>query len=178
MNTIVPLTKTPVPPFNPLDDFEELIEASGYDYERATLSRLHFNCSGKHGDYNIMLEWNGDVDVIKCSLIIIATQNTDTVKLNEAIMKANESAWHGFFLIDGVGNSVFKNLVSIEVDNQNRSIFIIEESIDNAISEADRLCLSLALSGDKDNNDDLFSNHSETDLDKIELLFSDIKGNA
>lgn len=170
---VVPFSKNDNDDFNPLDQFEDLIEASGYDYDRATLTRLHFNCSGKHGDYSVMLEWNEDVDVVKCSLIVNATQKTPSDKLESAVMTINESAWHGFFMIDGVGNSVFKILIPMIGIAHERSMFAIEESIDNAVHDADRLCIALALSNDESHLD-LF-NHDENELD---LLFSDIKGNA
>ena len=159
--------------FNPLDQFEDLIEASGYDYDRATFTRLHFQCSGKHGDYAVMLEWNDDVEVVKCSLIINATQKTPSDKLESAVVTINESAWHGFFMIDGVGNSVFKTLISMSDISHERSMFAIEESIDRAVADADRLCISLALSNDESHHD-LFDH----DADELDLLFSDIKGNA
>lgn len=166
----------PQTPFNPLDDFEDMIEASGYDYDRATRSRLHFNCSGKQGDYAMMLEWNADVEVIKCSLIIEATQKTDSELLQSAIAQSNETAWHGFFLVDGVGNSIFKSLIPLSDASEEKAMFIIEEGIDSAMKEADRFCVSLALSHNK-SSDDLFS-QDDYDLENLTLMFSDTKGNA
>lgn len=162
--------------FNPLDDFEDLIELSGYDYDRATISRLHFNCSGKHGDYAIMLEWNADAHIIKCSLVIGATQKTNSQTLNDTIIRANELAWHGFFMVDGVGNSIFKSLFSLSDTDHDKSMFVIEEGIDAAMNEADRFCVSLALSNN-DSHDNLFSDDNQ-DLENLSLMFSDIKGNA
>ena len=88
-------------------------------------------------------------------------------------MTINESAWHGFFMIDGVGNSVFKTLISMSGVAHERSMFAIEESIDHAVADADRLCIALALSNDESHHD-LFDH----DADELDLLFSDIKGNA
>lgn len=161
---------------NPLDEFEELLEASPYDYSRINKNRLHFECAGKQGEYSVMLEWNADMMALKCSLIIDNTQKIARDVLDNAVAQANEVAWHGFFIIDGVGNSVFKCILNL-IDIQNeKMLFVIEDSIDNAIAEADRFCISLALSNDNASQK-LFPDN-DWDVENLTLMFSDMKGSA
>ncbi len=173
--TVIPIHK-PSLDDSPLDLLEDLLEASHYDFDRVSRTRLEFACSGKQGDYSMVLEWNVDMRVVKSSLIISGTQKTDKNQLNKAVEALNETSWHGFFMIDGVGNSVFKTLINLEDQNQELSIFTIEDMIDKAVHEADRLCITLAL-GNKDSHIDLF-NDNDYEFENLELLFSDTKGNA
>lgn len=172
---IIPLHKT-AEPQNPLNVLEDILEAAGYEFDRVSISRLQFTCSGKQGDYQMVLEWNDDMQVIKSSMIINSTQNIDRDQLMRSIEALNETSWHGFFIVDGVGNSIFKSLVNVEGKADDMSVFSIEDMIDKAVIEADRLCITLALS-DSETHFDLFG-QDEPNVENLELLFSDTKGNA
>lgn len=162
--------------YNPLDDLEELLEASLYEYHRETKTRLQFVCGGKQGDYDFILEWNSNYNAIKCSVIIKATKKTPRDMLEKAINLANDVAWKGFFVMDGVGNSVFRSLVKLDDKTPSKILILVEDAIDNAISEADRFCISLALSNDNEYQE-LFPDE-DWSLDNLTLMFSDVKGNA
>jgi hypothetical protein len=162
-------------PVNPLNAFEELLEASPYEYSRPSNSRLHFECAGKQGDYTVMLEWNEQAAIIKSLLIIEATKSVSDEILNKAIATANESTWHGFFSLDGVGHTVFKSLIKMESLTEEDSVYQLEDSIDEAIKEADRFSVSLALS--KNQEMDLFQSGDIT-LENMTLMFADVKGHA
>ena len=165
--------------YNPLDEFEELLEASPYDFERPTDNRLHFQCAGKQGDYTIMLEWNEDVRVVKSVLVIESTRKLSTPLLEQAIQTANEGAWHGFFAMDGVGHTVFKCLIKLNLANAEEYIFALEDSIDAAIREADRFSLSLSLPKNDANAVDLFAqDENKASLENLDLMFSEPQGNA
>jgi hypothetical protein len=161
---------------NPLDEFEELLEASPYEFQRINDNRLHFECTGKQGEYSVILEWNADMMAMKCSLIIGHTQKIARDILETAVITSNESAWHGFFTIDGVGNSVFKSLAHMADIHQDKMVFALEDVIDNAIAEADRFCISLALSNDNESQK-LFPDN-DWDVENLTLMFSDMKGSA
>ena len=163
--------------YNPLNEFEDLLESSGYDYQRVTKTRLHFTCDGKQGCYDIALEWNEEAKVVKISLIITATRSIPRECMERCIAQTNESAWHGFFLLDGVGNTVFKVLVQYADLQQNEIIEAMETGIDSAIREADRFSVSLALT-DKKDVPSLFQNDDEWTLENLTLMFSETKGNA
>lgn len=173
-NSLLPLHETSN---NPLDEFEELLEASPYEFNRINKNRLHFECAGKQGEYSVMLEWNTDMLALKCSLIIDNTQKISRDILDSAVMQSNEMAWHGFFIIDGVGNSVFKCLLNLSDVTNEKMLFTIEDAIDNAIAEADRFCISLALSKN-DDSQKLFPENDEWDVENLTLMFSDMKGTA
>ena len=162
---------------NPLNEFEDMLESSGYDYDRVTKTRLHFECEGKQGSYGIMLEWNDNSNIIKCSLVITATKSIPQEMLITCISQANESAWHGFFIIDGVGNSVFKSLFQYNDLSLNDTIDGLEKTIDSAIKEADRFSISLALSNDNE-MPSLFQKDEDWTLENLTLMFSETKGNA
>lgn len=163
---------------NPLNEFEDLLESSGYDYDRVTKNRLHFDCDGKQGAYGIMLEWNEDAKAIKCSLVISATKKLPKDTMERCLTQANEGAWHGFFMLDGVGNTVFKTLVQYQEMTGTEIIEAMEVSIDSAIREADRFSISLALSNDNDDVPSLFHKDDEWSLENLTLMFSEPKGNA
>ena len=167
----------PMASYNPLDDFEDLLESSAYDYDRATKTRLHFNTRGRQGDYGLMLEWNEDARIIRCSLVITATQSIPRDVLETCVLQANESAWHGFFVLDGVGNSIFKSLIQYLGKNEDQTMMMIEDAIDAAVSEADRYSISLALS-DNEQSPGLFGQDEEFTLDNLTLMFADMKGSA
>jgi len=159
--------------FNPLDDFENLIEASTYDYDRINKFRLHFECSGKQGTYLVILEWNDDVNIMKCSLVIDTRMILDSDIIEKSLLNANESAWHGFFILDGVGNTIYKMLIDLSNDTHEKSMFMIEDSIDKAVLEADRFSISCALT----HNKNLFPDEVD-ELETLNLMFSDVKGSA
>lgn len=162
---------------NPLNDFEDLLESSGYDYDRVTKTRLQFDCDGKQGAYGIVLEWNEDAKIIKLSLVIDATRDLPGEQLERCIEQTNESSWHGFFMADGVGNSIFKGLVKYNGHSHDEIMEAIETIIDQAIREADRFSITLALSNEK-NVPSLFQKDNDISIETMTLMFSDIKGNA
>lgn len=173
---VIPLHKS-AEATNPLDTLEELLEASSYEFTRETKSRLHFNCGGKQGDYDFVLEWNDDHHALKSTVIIKATQNSDREILEAAVALANETAWHGFFIVDGVGNSLFKSILQLKGLGEGKVLMMVEDAIDRSIAEADRLCLSLAISDMDDAHQGLFENE-DMSLDNLTLMFSETKGSA
>lgn len=163
--------------YNPLNDFEDLLESSGYDYERVTKSRLQFDCDGKQGAYGIVLEWNEDARIIKVSLLIEATRTLPRDYVEPCIVKTNELAWHGFFMLDGVGNSIFKGFVKYGGQSHDEMLESLENMIDNAIKEADRFSITLALTDEK-NIPSLFKQDEDISIETMTLMFSETKGNA
>ena len=162
---------------NPLDMLEELLEASDYNFHRETKSRLQFLCAGKQGDYEFVMEWNAEFQAIKCTVIVTATKNTERDILDTAVLLANETAWQGFFMIDGVGNSLYKSILKLDSQSDAQLLLNVEQAIDHAIIECDRFCISLALS-DNDNYQDLFDEEGDWSVENLSLMFSDTKGNA
>jgi hypothetical protein len=177
MNSITPLRNPEDNITNPLDSLEDVLEASGYSYDRIGADRLHFGCNGKQANYTVMLERHPDNDIIKLTLIMVDTKNIDRDKLDRIVLQVNESAWNGFFMIDGVGNSIFKSFIQCDELSSDVSLFLIEEAIDKSMKEADRFYIMLAINHTKDKSDTLFP-VSDNDVDNLDLLFSDIKGNA
>ena len=163
--------------YNPLNEFEDLLESSGYEYQRPSKTRLHFTCDGKQGKYEIMLELNEESKVIKASLVIVSTKSIPRESLEKYIAQANEATWHGFFMLDGVGNTLYKSLVQYKGLGTSDIIETLELGIDNIIKEADRFSVSLALSNDND-MPTLFQNDDDWTLENLTLMFSEIKGNA
>ncbi len=161
---------------NPLDQFEEVLEASNYTFDRLGENRIHFKCHGNQSDYTVMLDRNADANIVKLGLVIAQTQSCDKSKLDHVIMQANESAWHGFFMVDGVGNTIFKALIQCDELSMEVSLFLIQDMIDQAMKEADRFYITLAITNDN-GVASLFQNEDH-DVDRLNLLFSDIKGNA
>jgi hypothetical protein len=163
---------------NPLDVIEDMLEASDYAHNRESKTRLHFSCEGKQGGYDIALDWNVEFKAVKLSGIIKATQNIHRDVLDTAVELANETAWNGFFMVDGAGNSLFKTIIEIGDKTPAQTLMSIEDVIDKAISEMDRFCVSLALSDSDLSYQDLFSDDEDWSIDNLNLMFSDIKGNA
>jgi hypothetical protein len=163
--------------YNPLDNFEELLEVSSYDYDRVSRDRLHFSCSGKQGDYKIMLEWNADVSAIKLNLVISSTQSCDLDRLEKTASVINEGAWYGFFMIDGVGNSIFKAILKVEAVSPEKTLYEMENSLDNSILEADRFSLMMSLTQDNQSQN-LFTIEDDNEIETLNLMFSNTKGNA
>lgn len=163
--------------YNPLDNFEDLLEVSSYEFDRIGRDRIHFSCSGKQGDYKIMLEWNADVGAIKLNLIISSTQSCDLDRLEKTASVINEGAWHGFFMIDGVGNSIFKTILKIETTSPEKTLYDMENSLDNAILEADRFSLMMSLTQDNQSQN-LFTIEDDNEIETLNLMFSNTKGNA
>jgi len=176
MSLIIPIRKDAEENQNPLDNLEDILEASGYVYERIGMNRLHFSCSGKQSGYDIMLERNNDANIIKLTLVMASTKSIDRNHLDNAVFHANESAWHGFFMVDGVGNSIFKTFIQCDELSPEVTLFLIEDMIDKATGEADRFYISLSLSSN-DQSDNLFPVDSD-EIENLNLMFSDIKGNA
>lgn len=161
---------------NPLDLFEDLLEVSSYDYQREGRARLSFSCLGKGGDYYITLEWNEEVKAMRCSLILTTTKNLDTEKLNLQIALLNEGLWDGYFMIDGVGNSVFKTMKDVSSTAPNHMLCDIEEMIDRAVEEMDRLAIILNIN--PSSNTDLFDSDFKDEDETLSLLLRDPAGNA
>jgi hypothetical protein len=163
---------------NPLNVFEDVLESSGYEYDRLGQSRLHFQCDGKQGSYSINLEWNDDAHIIKCLIITTDTANLPRDYLKDCAERMNESAWHGFFDIDGVGNTIFRSLIPYMHEQGEDILDKIEAGIDNALKETDRFIISLSIS-ENAKAPDLFSNEDNADaLETLALMFSETKGNA
>ena len=160
---------------NPLDIFEDLLEASQYRFERQNRFRLSFDCNGKRGDYNIILEWNDDMRALRIHVVMPQTQNRDQQSLLQHIEKANESLWRGYFAVDGVGNTIFKNVIELGSYGDNAIIQDIEAILEDSMDEVDRLWVVLGLSDKK--SDDLFAD-THWDVENLSLLLSDPKGNA
>jgi hypothetical protein len=160
---------------NPLDIFEDLLEASQHSFERQNRYRLSFDCSGKRGDYNIVLEWNEDMRALRIHVVVPQTQNRDQQVLLEHIEKANEGLWKGYFAVDGVGNTIFKNVIELASYGDSAIIQDIETLMDNSLEEVDRLWVILGLSDKK--SDDLFA-ETHWDVENLSLLLSDPKGSA
>lgn len=173
---VIPLHKTKTLS-NPLDILDDLLEASDYSFTRETKTRLHFTCGGKQGEYDFVLEWNADHNALKSTVIIKATQNSERDILETAIALANETAWRGFFMTDGVGNSLFKSILQLEGSGDGKILMMVEDSIDHAIAEVDRFCISLAITDMEDSDQDLFDNE-DWSLENLTLMFSETKGSA
>jgi hypothetical protein len=163
--------------YNPLDEMEDLLDASEYTYARDTENRLSFECESKHSKYSVILEWHTEFTAIRCSIIMCDTQKTDRVILDMAVENANQAAWHGFFIIDGVGNTVFKTLISVKDEDPVSAISMIEDKIDNGIEDMDRIFISMGISKSQNDSDGLFAD-DDWNIENLALMFSDVKGNA
>lgn len=163
--------------YNPLDDMEDLLESSAYDFTRNTQNRLSFLCESKQSRYTIMLEWHEEFSAVRCSVVMEDAQDVCAQTVELAMEKANETAWHGFYIRDGVGNVAFKSLVKLPDDCPITSITAIEDSIDRGIEEMDRLYVSLSLGRDSVDGDTMFPD-DEWKVENLALMFSDPKGNA
>ena len=164
--------------YNPLDDMEDLLESSAYDYKRETESRLQFLCESKQSRYTIILEWHFEFNAVRCSVVMEDARTLSDVFIETMLEKANESAWHGFYIRDGVGNISFKSLVKMIDDCPVKSITAMEDCIDRGIEEVDRLYLSLALDKHKQDQDASMFPEEEWKVENLALIFSDPKGNA
>lgn len=164
--------------FNPLDEMEGLLEASGYSFNRDTPNRLSFLCDTKISCYSMVLEWHGEHEAMRISIIIQDTKKIDREKLDISIEKANTLAWHGFFVCDGVGNTIFKSLVPLKDQDDSLAFMTsLEDKIDRGLDEADRLYMSLNL--DQSHKlSSLFDAQEEWHDENMILFYSDIKGNA
>lgn len=162
---------------NPLDDMEDMLLAANYDCQRVTKNRLSFLCEGKQGRYTLYLEWHDDYKAIRCSVIMDGYRSlfVRAGAMDEAIEKANESAWHGFFTKDGVGHIVFKSVTRIP-DCQVKAFEIIETLIDRSMEEADRLSVSLSATK-ASANDDLFAQNMSQE-ENLMLALTEPKGHA
>lgn len=160
---------------NPLNDMEDLLEASGYSHNRDTDTRLSFMCQGKQSNYTVVLEWHLEYEAVKLSVLIDDYKSVDDQIVETAINTANKAAWHGFFMRDGAGNIAFKSIIKLVDEGDLESLSLIEDSIDKGIEEADRL--SLVLSLNKEDTHSLFDDE-EWKVENLVLMFSDTKGNA
>ena len=179
MMSVVPFP--PAKPYNPLDDMEELLDSSQYDYERQTHSRLSFLCESRETCYTLYLEWHEEYQAVRCSVVLLdeSSINLSDEMIEKAIETANHTAWHGFFMQDGVGNIVFKALTKIRIDSHLQAIEMMEDVIDRSIEEMDRLYVSLSLSRDGVGQaDTLFPDDQDYRIENLALMFSEPKGNA
>lgn len=158
-------------PENPLDDMEDMLVAANYECTRITPNRLSFFCEGRQGRYTLYLEWRGDFNAVRCSVIINGFQSL----CDEALDKANEAAWYGFFTKDGAGHIVFKSVAKL-ADCPAEAFSIIETLIDQSIGEADRLCATLNISHNIA-NDDLFAGE-DIGQENLFLALSEPQGSA
>ena len=161
---------------NPLDEIEDMLEASDYSYVRLTPRRLSFQCEGGEGAYDCFLEWHGDYNAFRISLILKDIRNIEDTILEAAVEAANESAWHGFFMRDGAGHIVFKSLQAVNDDQIQNRFAIIEGMIDKAIEEGDRLYKSLPVRSLTVQSDMLSDDN--WDIENMMLAFTDVEGNA
>lgn len=160
---------------NPLNDMEDLLESSGYSHNRERDNRLTFLCESKQSCYTVVLEWHVEFEAVKLSVILQDYKDIDESLIQRAIETANQTAWHGFFMRDGVGNIAFKSIVKLTEDCPIACLSLIENAIDKGIDEADRLYIGLSL--DKLDNDSMFSDE-EWKVENLALMFSDPQGNA
>ena len=160
---------------NPLNDMEDLLESSGYSHNRETENRLTFLCESKQSCYTVILEWHVEFEAVKLSVILQDCKDLDESIIQQALETANQSAWHGFFMRDGVGNIAFKSIVKLVDDCPIASMGLIENAVDKGIEEADRLYIALSL--DSADNDSMFTDE-EWEVENLALMFSDPQGNA
>lgn len=165
-------------PFNPLDEMEDLLDASDYVFDRETHNRLSFTCDTKLSSYMMVLEWHAEFEAIRFSIVMREGKDLNRDHVNLALEKANAVAWHGFFVVDGVGHIIFKSLVSMkDHDDSIEFIEALENKIDHGIEEVERLSISLGLH-EINHSDDLFDLSNEDSVENLLLMFSDPKGNA
>jgi hypothetical protein len=165
-------------PFNPLDDMEDLLGASNYKFDRETYNRLSFTCDTNLSSYLMVLEWHADHESIRFSIVMRDARHIDREQMDLALEKANAVAWHGFFVMDGVGHVIFKSLVPMK-DHDDNLAFIeaLENKIDHGIEEVERLGISLNLH-ESESSEDLFGVDNDEKVENLILMFSDTKGNA
>jgi hypothetical protein len=164
--------------YNPLDDMEDLLEASGYSHNRETDSRLSFMCESKEGCYTIVLEWHIEFEAVKVSIISENCKEIDETLIDAAIEAANKTAWHGFFVRDGVLNIAFKSIVKFSEDCPMARLSAIEDMVDRGLDESDRLSAALPhTQTNKDFGQSLFEDEGWK-VENLALMFSETKGNA
>ncbi len=160
---------------NPLDEFEDLLEASNYAFERQGQTRLTFSCTGKGGAYLIVVEWNEDAHAVRCSLIMTATQGVDVDRIMTHISTLNDVVWNGYFITDGVGNTIFK-IVKELPEGDAIQLFEIEDTIDTAVNEMDRF--AVAIECEANDTDSLFSTDTDDQDQDLLLLLTHTLGSA
>lgn len=162
---------------NPLNDMEDLLESAGYEHTRESDNRLRFLCESKYSCYAIILEWHVEYDAVRCSVVMHDCTKIDDSVAETAIDSANAGAWHGFFMRDGVGHIAFKTIVKLSEDCPIACMGMIEDAIDRAIEEADRLYMALSLDTMRDTHETMFPD-DDWRVENLTLMFSDPKGNA
>ena len=162
---------------NPLNDMEDLLEASGYSHNRESETRLSFMCESRQTCYTIILEWHTEFDAVKCTVILQDCKDMNREIIEVALEKSNQAAWHGFFMIDGVGNISFKTIVKKTEECPIATMATIEDTIDKAIEEVDRIYITLCVDHNDDNSDGMFPD-DEWKIENLTLMFSEPKGNA
>jgi len=163
--------------YNPLDEMEDLLDGSDYSYNRDTENRLSFECESKQSRYAVVLEWHPEFTAIRCSIIMSETQKMERAIVDIAVENANQAAWHGFFIVDGVGNIIFKTLISVKDEDLLSAIKMLEDKIDNGIEDMDRIYISLGIGKASVEDGNLFAD-DEWNIENLALMFSDVKGNA
>lgn len=165
---------------NPIDELEDVIEAAGYDFNREGNYRIRFLCAGDQDSYDSVIEWNADAGIFKLSAFLTATKKRDDDAVTHAIDFMNETSWTGIFGLDGVGNTIFRMLVSHEQAGDHApDLEWLEDHINVMIREVDKFLILLSLSSDTVAAADpmMFADEVNS-VETLDLLFMQPKGTA